>query len=253
MRIYAVIPARYHSTRLPGKPLLRETGKYLVQHVYERAAAASLVERVIVATDDARIADAVRSFGGEAMMTSPHHPTGTDRVAEVARNTAADVYVNVQGDEPDIDPAMIDAAARLLADDRADIATIAVASTDRKRFFDPHTVKVVTDTEGFALYFSRSPLPGAKDIEQRAAEEGFSFLIHVGLYAFRREFLLQFSELPKTPLEQMESLEQLRALENGRRIKVALASTEPVGVDTPDDYARFLRQYRRHIRPDYHP
>lgn len=209
-----------------------------------------MVQRVIVATDDPRIAHAVRSFGGEAMMTSPDHPTGTDRVAEVARVTDADVYVNVQGDEPEIDPSMIDSAARLLADERADIATVAVPSTDRARFFDPNTVKVVTGTEGFALYFSRSPLPGSKTIESWSASSGFSFLVHVGLYAFRREFLLQFSELPKTPLEQMESLEQLRALENGRRIKVALAEIEPIGVDTPDDYTRFVQRYRKQVRLD---
>jgi len=174
-----------------------------------------MVQRVIVATDDPRIAHAVRSFGGEAMMTSPDHPTGTDRVAEVARITDADVYVNVQGDEPEIDPEMIDAAARLLADERADIATIAVRSADCSRFFDPNTVKVVTGTEGFALYFSRSPLPGSK-----------------------------------TTLEQTESLEQLRALENGRRIKVALAEIEPIGVDTPDDYTRFVQRYRKQVRSD---
>ena len=245
MRVYAVIPARYQSTRLPGKPLLKDTGKYLVQHVYERASAAKKIGRVIVATDDPRIFEAVRGFGGEAMMTSPGHPSGTDRVAEVAASAAgrdADAFVNVQGDEPEIEPAMIDAAAELLADDRAAISTLAVRSADRERFFSPNCVKVVTDREGFALYFSRSPLPGGKKLEERAASPGFSFLVHVGLYGFRREFLARFASLGKSTLEELESLEQLRALENGYRIKVGMAQCEPMGVDTREDYERFVQR-----------
>ena len=247
METYAVIPARYQSTRLPGKPLLNKTGKYLVQHVYERASAAKSVSRVIVATDDRRILDAVESFGGEAMMTSPDHATGTDRVAEVARNTDADAFINVQGDEPEVGPAMIDAAAELLADGRADIATLAVRSSDRGRFFDPNTVKVVTDLHGFALYFSRSPLPGGKRLDRRVGSAAFSFLVHVGLYGFRREFLLRFAGLPKSPLEELENLEQLRALENGCRIKVGIADREPIGIDTPEDYETFVEKHRRQM------
>ena len=245
MRIYAVIPARYQSTRLPGKPLLNETGKYLVQHVYERAAAARSVSGVIVATDDRRIFDAVLAFGGRAMMTSPDHPSGTDRVAEVARSLDADAFINIQGDEPEIDPAMIDAAAGLLADDRAAISTLAVRSSDPQRFLDPNCVKVVTDREGFALYFSRSPLPGGKKLDARVAAPGFRFLVHVGLYGFRRDFLMRFAELGKSPLEELESLEQLRALENGYRIKVAVVEHEAMGVDTPEDYARFVERWKR--------
>jgi len=250
MQAYAVIPARYHSTRLPGKPLLKQTGKYLVQHVYERASAAGSVSRVIVATDDARIFDAVSAFGGEAMMTSPHHATGTDRVAEIARLTDADAYVNVQGDEPEIEPAMIDAVVELLADDRAHIATLAVRLSDRERFFDPHTVKVVTDLDGFGLYFSRSPLPGGKDLKERVKSGAFSFLVHVGLYGFRREFLLQFARMKKSPLEELESLEQLRALENGYRIKVGITDREPTGVDTPEDYRRFVEKHAGKMTAD---
>lgn len=250
MRIYAVIPARYHSTRLPGKPLLNETGKYLVQHVYERASEAKSIDRVIVATDDRRIFDAVEGFGGEAMMTSADHATGTDRVAEVARLTDADAFVNVQGDEPEIDPEMIDAAAELLADDRAQVGTLAVRSADRERFFDPNTVKVVTDLDGFALYFSRSPLPGGKRLEEWALTSGFSFLLHVGLYSFRRDFLLRFAQMPKSPLEELESLEQLRALDNGCRIKVGITDREPIGVDTPEDYERFMNNYRAQTTSD---
>jgi len=250
MQTYAVIPARYHSTRLPGKPLLNKTGKYLVQHVYERASAASSISHVIVATDDARIFDAVKAFGGEAMMTSPDHATGTDRVAEVARLTDAQAYVNVQGDEPEIDPAMIDAIAELLADDRAHIATLAVRSSDRERFFDPHAVKVVTDLDGFALYFSRSPLPGGKKLEERAKSGAFSFLVHVGLYGFRRDILMQFAEMKQSPLEELESLEQLRALENGYRIKVGITDHEPTGVDTPEDYRRFVEKYGKQVTAD---
>ena len=243
MRIYAVIPARYQSTRLPGKPLLNDTGKYLVQHVYERAASARTIARVIVATDDRRIFDAVRGFGGDAMMTSPDHPSGTDRVAEVARSVDGDAFINVQGDEPEIEPAMIDAAAELLADNRADISTLAVRSADPQRFLSPNCVKVVTDRNGFALYFSRSPLPGGKKLDERMNSSRFSFLVHVGLYGFRREFLMRFAELPKSHLEELESLEQLRALENGYRIKVGIAEHEPMGVDTPEDYARFVQRW----------
>jgi len=245
MRIHAVIPARYQSTRLPGKPLLNETGKYLVQHVYERAAAARSIAGVTVATDDRRIYDAVLSFGGQAMMTSPDHPSGTDRVAEVARWVDADAFINVQGDEPEIDPAMIDAAAGLLADDRAAISTLAVRSADPKRFLDPNCVKVVTDRDGFALYFSRSPLPGGRKLDDRIAAPGFSFLVHVGLYGFRRDFLMRFARLAKSPLEELESLEQLRALENGYRIKLAVVEHEAMGVDTPEDYARFVERWKK--------
>jgi len=245
MRIYAVIPARYQSTRLPGKPLLNETGRYLVQHVYERAEAARSIDGVIVATDDRRIFNAVLAFGGRAMMTSPDHPSGTDRVAEVARSLDADAFINVQGDEPEIDPTMIDAAAGLLADDRAAISTLAVRSSDPQRFLDPNCVKVVTDREGFALYFSRSPLPGGKKLDARTAAPGFSFLVHLGLYGFRREFLMRFAELGKSALEELESLEQLRALENGYRIKVAVVEHEAMGVDTPEDYARFVERWKR--------
>jgi 3-deoxy-manno-octulosonate cytidylyltransferase (CMP-KDO synthetase) len=184
------------------------------------------------------------------MMTSPDHATGTDRAAEVARRTDADAFINVQGDEPEIDPAVIDAVTALLQDDRADVATMAVRSSDRARFLDPNTVKVVTDREGFALYFSRSPLPGGKKLEQWAGSGAFSFLIHVGLYGFRRDFLMRFAELPGSPLEELESLEQLRALENGYRIKVGIAKEEPVGVDTPDDYRRFVERHRGQMGSD---
>jgi len=247
MQIYVVIPARYQSTRLPGKPLLKETGKYLVQHVYERAAAATKISRVIVATDDRRIFEAVQAFGGNAAMTSAEHASGTDRIAEVARafGDDADAYINVQGDEPEIEPAMIDAAAELLADKRADISTLAVRSSDRERFLNPNTVKVVLDGEGFALYFSRSPLPGAKKLGERITAPDFSFLAHVGLYGYRRDFLLTFAEWPRSPLEEIESLEQLRALEHGCRIKVGIAQHEPAGVDTPEDYRRFVERAKK--------
>jgi len=244
MHIIAVIPARYQSTRLPGKPLLNATGKYLVQHVYERARLARSVGRVIVATDDARIADAVRSFGGEAMLTSPDRASGTDRVAEVARHAPADAYINVQGDEPEIDPAMIDAVAELLREDPADVATLAVHCGDRERYLDPNTVKVVVDRAGHALYFSRSPLPGVKDRAAWMDSSEFGFLAHVGIYGYRRGFLLEITATPPTPLEKLESLEQLRALESGRTICVGIAEHETAGVDTPDDYRRFVERYR---------
>jgi len=243
MQIYAVIPARYHSTRLPGKPILKKTGKYLVQHVYERASQARTVAKVIVATDDQRVCDAVRSFGGEVIMTSSEHLSGTDRVAEVAENTDAGAYINVQGDEPEILPEMIDAVGELLADPRAGIATLAVRSSDIERFYNPNTVKVVTDLEGFALYFSRSPIPGSKQLDEWAESPAFSFLVHVGIYGYRRDFLMKFAQLPAGRLESLENLEQLRALENGFRIKTGTATHEPTGIDTPEDYERFVRRY----------
>jgi 3-deoxy-manno-octulosonate cytidylyltransferase (CMP-KDO synthetase) len=240
-----VIPARYASTRLPGKPLLRSTGKYLVQHVYERACA-SRAGQVIVATDDSRIVAAVESFGGRVVMTRRDHPSGTDRVAEVARRLDADVVVNLQGDEPLIDPATLDLLPALLErDGDADVATLAVPITSLEQYHNPNCVKVVRDACGRALYFSRSPIPFVRDGRPDFAADPPCFLQHLGLYAYRRRFLLSLAALPPDPLESLEKLEQLRVLALGRRIQVGIVRQAAIGVDTYADYERFVWTYRQ--------
>ncbi|MBX9584597.1 MAG: 3-deoxy-manno-octulosonate cytidylyltransferase [Gemmataceae bacterium] len=244
MRVAVVIPARYASSRLPGKPLLRETGKYLIQHVYEQASRAKCAGLVVVATDDDRIRAAVESFGGHAVMTRADHPSGTDRVAEVAAKLGSDVIVNVQGDEPQIDPAAIDRLAGLLADPTADMATLAVPLPDRNSYLSPNVVKVVCDDRGRALYFSRSPVPFVRDGEPDFAARPARFLQHLGVYAYRRNFLLRLAAAPPHPLEEAEKLEQLRVLGTGGTIGVGVVAHAHRGIDTPADYAAFVRAYR---------
>jgi 3-deoxy-manno-octulosonate cytidylyltransferase (CMP-KDO synthetase) len=223
--VLAVIPARFHSTRLPGKILADIAGKPMIEHVYRRASAASLVHAVIVATDDERIASAVRSFGGVAIMTRPDHVSGTDRIAEVVSRLACGIVVNVQGDEPLIEPQTIDAAVKPLLDDPSiAMSTISRPFTDRDEFESRHVVKVVTSNSGDALYFSRAPLAGAS--------------AHVGLYVYRRETLLKLAAMPAVRLELEESLEQLRALVHGIRIRVVETQHMAAGVDTPEDLDR---------------
>lgn len=243
MRVAVVIPARFASTRLPGKPLLRETGKYLVEHVYERAKAAACAADVVVATDDARILDAVRSFGGRAVMTRSDHPSGTDRIAEVAAHLPADVILNVQGDEPQIAPAALDLLAGLMRDG-PELATLAVPIRDRETYLSPNVVKVVCDDRGRALYFSRSPIPAVRDAEPDFSARPARFLQHLGVYAYRRDFLLKIAATPPHPLEQAEKLEQLRVLGTGGTIRVGVVAEAHRGIDTPADYAEFVRAYR---------
>jgi 3-deoxy-manno-octulosonate cytidylyltransferase (CMP-KDO synthetase) len=239
-----IIPARYASSRLPAKPLLCETGKYLIQHVYERACA-SKADAVIVATDDQRIYAAVRSFGGNVCMTRDDHPSGTDRVAEVAEQLKADIIVNLQGDEPLIEPETLDLLPRLLAEDAgAEMATLAVPITSLEQWRDPNCVKLVRDAQGRALYFSRSPIPFVRDGEPDLRKQPSLFLQHLGLYAYRRRFLLELAKLPPEPLEQTEKLEQLRVLALGHRIQVGIVPQAHRGVDTPSDYARFVELHR---------
>jgi 3-deoxy-manno-octulosonate cytidylyltransferase (CMP-KDO synthetase) len=234
--VVAVIPARYQSTRLPGKPLLDIGGRPMIELVYRRAAEADSVDAVVVATDDQRIVDAVAAFGGIARLTRPTHRTGTDRIAEVAADLSCDIVVNVQGDEPLIDPAMISAiVAPLRADASIVMTTARCRLTDPDDFRNPHVVKVVTDPHGDALYFSRAPIPHGTDPARTQA------YVHVGLYAFRRDFLLRFAALPQTPLEVAESLEQLRALEHGYRIRTVVTEHHSIGVDTPQDLERARR------------
>lgn len=238
MRVVAVIPARYASTRFPGKPLAEIHGKPMIQWVYERASRSSHVGRVIVATDDDRIMDVVKAFGGEVQMTHTDHPTGTDRLAEVASRIEADLIVNVQGDEPLIDPKMIDQAVLPLKKNPGiAMGTLMTPVRDVDEYLNPNVVKVVTDRQGLALYFSRAPIPHPRDFAD-SLETNFSALKafkHVGLYVYRKDFLLTFPKLSETRLEKLEKLEQLRALEHGFRIRVVETSLTSIGVDTPED------------------
>jgi 3-deoxy-manno-octulosonate cytidylyltransferase (CMP-KDO synthetase) len=234
-RVIALIPARYESTRFPGKPLALIHGKPMIQHVFERTRAVSLVDQVLVATDDARIAEAVRAFGGDVVMTSTRHQTGTDRIAEAVADLDAEIVVNVQGDVPFLESAMVDAAVALMhADVMLPMATVKVPIRDQAEMTNPNVVKVVTDRDGYALYFSRSPLPYWRDLAS-TAPLGYK---HIGLYAYRRDFLLRFARLAPTPLERAEKLEQLRALEWGFRIRVAETRSQSIEVDTPEDLER---------------
>jgi 3-deoxy-manno-octulosonate cytidylyltransferase (CMP-KDO synthetase) len=245
MRTAIVIPARFASTRLPAKALLRETGKYLVQHVYEQARRVRGVDTVIVATDDSRIISAVESFGGRAVMTRADHPSGSDRVAEVARSLDVDVVINVQGDEPLIDPISLELLADLLRQDpKAEMATLAMPIANEETYRNPNCVKVVCGEGGKALYFSRSPIPYVRDGQPDFPQTPPKFLHHLGLYAYRRAALLTLSTLPAHPLEQLEKLEQLRALGHGWTIRVGVIEHGGRGVDTPADYERFVAEYR---------
>ena len=236
-----VIPARFASVRLPGKPLLSETGKPLIQHVYEQARKARMPDEVVVATDDRRIFAAVRAFGGRVMMTAEKHASGTDRVAEAARALPHEYLVNVQGDEPEIDPALIDRVAKALKEDRrADWVTVARPCRGTPAIEAPSLVKVVVDRDGYALYFSRAVIPHARGRGTPAQAR-----LHVGIYGFRREALLRFAQLPPSPLELTEKLEQLRALEHGMRIRVLETRRASRSIDTPEDYRRFVRRHRR--------
>jgi 3-deoxy-manno-octulosonate cytidylyltransferase (CMP-KDO synthetase) len=250
MHAAIVIPARYGSSRLPGKPLLRQTGKYLVQHVYERASQARRVQAVVVATDDSRIAAAVTSFGGRVAWTRRDHPSGTDRVAEVARHLHADILLNLQGDEPLIEPADLDLLVELLeASPAADVATLATPIRSPEQWHSPHCVKVVCDHARRALYFSRCPIPFVRDGEPDFQAQPPQFLLHLGVYAYRRAFLLELAGLPPAQLEKTERLEQLRVLAHGRQILVGVTAHAGMGVDTYDDYQRFVAAYR-HRAPE---
>jgi 3-deoxy-manno-octulosonate cytidylyltransferase (CMP-KDO synthetase) len=234
--VVIVIPARYASTRLPGKPLVSLGGKPMIQRVYERARLATKANRVIVATDDDRIVKVVEGFGGEARMTRPDHRTGTERVAEVAAHVPGDVFVNVQGDEPLLDPAAVDAAiGALLEEPASPIATVATLIKNVADIMDPNVVKTVLDFDDNALYFSRAPIPWVRDTEGKTRVR---HLKHLGLYVFQREVLLEYPTLPQGELERVEQLEQLRWMENGWKIRVAEVEHDAVSVDVPADVAR---------------
>jgi len=271
VKIVAVIPARFGSTRFAGKVLAKDTGKFLVQHTYERACLAKLPEKVIIAADDQRVAAAADSFGAECILTSPEHKSGTDRIAEAVRDMDVDIVVNLQADEPEIDPDNIDYLARLLIEtensklktQNFEMATLAADFQSPQQVADPNIVKVVVawsvqrraDSRklktknsklktnwGKAIYFSRAPIP--YDREQSGVGNVHQYLRHLGIYAYRKEFLLKITALPQTPLEKIEKLEQLRAIENGFDILVGKVEHTCDGIDTPQQYAEFVARYR---------
>ncbi len=235
-QVVIVIPARYGSARLPGKPLVDLAGKPMIQRVYEQAKRAKTAGRVIVATDDERIVKAVEGFGGEARMTRADHRTGTERIAEVAAHTDGEVFVNVQGDEPLLDPVAVDTAVNsLLEEPAAAIATVAVLIRTPADIMDPNVVKTVLDFEDNAIYFSRAPIPWVRD---SAAKTHARHLKHLGLYVFQREALLEYPTLPQGELERIEQLEQLRWMENGWKIRVTEVEHDALSVDVPEDIKR---------------
>jgi 3-deoxy-manno-octulosonate cytidylyltransferase (CMP-KDO synthetase) len=263
MSVLVVIPARYGSTRLPGKPLAQLAGKPLIQHVYERVVQAKRVDQAIVATDDQRIVDAVKRFGGTAVMTSASARSGSERAAEAARARTEAIIINVQGDEPLVHPDMIDQLAEFLAAHPAvPMASVMTPLRDASDAGNPNVVKVVTDRDGYALYFSRAPIPFRRqetgDRRQVGDPSHVSCLMsptgyfkHIGIYGYQRHFLLQFPSLEPTPLEQSEQLEQLRALEHGYKIKLLETVHDTIGVDTPEDLKRveaFMQQSAHSVR-----
>jgi 3-deoxy-D-manno-octulosonate cytidylyltransferase len=240
--VLAVVPARHASVRFPGKPLAQIAGKSMIQHVVEHLRDATTISRIVVATDDERIKDAVASFGGEAILTRADHRTGTDRVAEVAAHVPAEIYVNVQGDEPLIDAGTVDAVVQaMLDDDSVQLATPCAAITVPNEIMDPNVVKVVRDFDGNALYFSRAPIPWVRDTGARVEARHWK---HIGVYGYRRNALLEFPTLPPGELERIEQLEQLRWLENGFHIGVVETDYNAVSVDVPADIERVEKLLR---------
>ena len=239
MNTIGIIPARYNSTRFPGKPLINIGGKTMIRRVYERCTLS--LNNVIVATDDKRIRKEVEGFGGHAIMTSPDHKSGTDRCAEAvtlyqkSNNKPVDVVINIQGDEPFLDPAILSHLSKSFIDPKIRISTLVKKITNKKEIFDPNLPKVVIDKNGMALYFSRSPIPYVSNIEKTKWAVEYPFYKHIGIYAFRKEVLMELTQLPFSSLEQAESLEQNRWLENGYRIHIEETEHESISIDTPED------------------
>ncbi|MDY6970964.1 MAG: 3-deoxy-manno-octulosonate cytidylyltransferase [Thermodesulfobacteriota bacterium] len=235
MNIYAFIPARYQSTRFPGKPLARIAGKPMIQHVYERASSCRQLSKVYVATDDERISDCVHEFGGRVVITEKQHRSGTDRICEAAQKAGLaeeDLVVNIQGDQPAFHPSVVTQLIKpLIEDGSINMTTLRYKFTDKSDAQNPNSVKVVTDSQGFALYFSRYPIPFFRDIESK----GVAYYKHLGFYGFRMSLLVRFTGLPEGILESAEKLEQLRLLENGFKIKVLESPFDSVEVDVPED------------------
>jgi len=253
VKVLACIPARFSSTRFTGKVLAKDTGKFLIQHTYEQACLAQLVDKVIIAADDERIAAAAKSFGAECILTSSEHKTGTDRIAEAVANIDVDIVVNVQADEPEIDPENIDFLAQLLMKNPDyQMATLAADFQNAEQVADPNIVKVITDCNNRAIYFSRSVIPydrksaDSKKLDaERYALNANLYLRHIGIYAYRKDFLLKITALSQTPLEKIEKLEQLRAIEHGFPILVGKAEHTAEPIDTPQQYDKFAERYRK--------
>ena len=249
MKVWAVIPARFGSTRFAGKVLAKDTGKFLIQHTWEQACLAKLPDKVIIAADDERIAAAAKSFGAECILTSPAHKSGTDRIAEAVADMDVDIVLNVQADEPEIEPGNIDLLAQLLIEaqnlkletQNCGMATLAAEFENSEQVKDPNIVKVVVDSDNFAIYFSRSVIP--YDRAAGGAGKTANYLRHLGIYAYRKEFLLKITALPQSGLEKIERLEQLRAIENGFPILVGKVEHTCDGIDTPQQYAEFVKRY----------
>jgi len=254
--VYACLPARYSSTRFPGKVLAKDTGKFLIQHTYEQACLAKLPQKVIIATDDKKVVAAAESFGAECVLTSPEHKSGTDRIAEAVRDLDVEITLNLQADEPEIDPKNIDYVAQLLIDNPDyPMATLAAEFQNADQIADPNIVKVVvtshegratSDDVGRAIYFSRSVIP--YDRGKNGVGPMGDYLRHVGIYAYRKDFLLKITALPQTPLEKIEKLEQLRSIENGFEILVAKVGHTCDGIDTPQQYADFVARYESKVK-----
>ncbi len=248
MIVYACLPARYSSTRFPGKVLAKDTGKFLIQHTYEQACLAKLPQKVIIATDDKKVAAAAESFGAECVLTSPEHKSGTDRIAEAVRDLDVEIILNLQADEPEIDPKNIDRVAELLLHNPdVPMATLAAEFQNQEQIADPNIVKVITDCNNRAIYFSRAAIP--YDREKTGIGNASQYLRHVGIYAYRKNFLLKITALPQTPLEKIEKLEQLRAIENGFGILVGKVEHACNGIDTPKQYAEFVIRYESKVKP----
>lgn len=235
--IVGIIPARFASTRFPGKPLVDIGGKPMIQRVYEQAKKCVSLQRVVVATDDSRIEQAVKKFGGEVCMTSSHHPSGTDRCAEVVEQMKLDAYavINIQGDEPFIDPMQIELVCSCFDDPETELATLIKKISSSEILFNPNSPKVIVDINNFAIYFSRQPLPYLRGVEQTDWNNRHSFFQHIGIYGYRTDILKMITKLTPSTLEKAESLEQLRWIENGFKIKTAVTTLETVAIDTPDD------------------
>ena len=242
MKILAVIPARFSSTRFAAKVLAKDTGKFLIQHTYEQACLAKLPEKVIIAADDQKVVEAANSFGAECVLTSIEHKSGTDRIAEAVSDMDVDIVVNLQADEPEIDPANIDYLAQLLMNNPDyPMATLCAEFQTAEQVADPNIVKAITDSNNCAIYFSRAPIPYDRD--KSGVGNVDQYLRHLGIYAYRKEFLLIITKLPQTPLEKIEKLEQLRAIENGYKILIGKVKHTCDGIDTPEQYAEFVKRY----------
>lgn len=248
MKIIAIIPARYASTRFPGKPLAMLAGKPVIQHVYEQVK--KVLPEAWVATDDERILNAVKQFGGKAVMTRADHKSGTDRIEEAAEKigTDADIIINIQGDEPFIQPSQIETICRQFDDASTQIATLGKPFTSMEAVENTNSPKIVIDNNGFALYFSRSVIPFVRGIDQTQWLDHYPYIKHLGIYAYRRKVLQEITKLPQSSLEKAESLEQLRWLQNGYRIRVGITNVETVGIDTPDDLKR-AEEFIKNKRP----